>query len=421
MIAMDNQFVCPHCKKDIAITEALSHKMREEADKRFEEEKRKLFVANKEWKILEQKRLEKEQESIKKETEDKIREKVQRENEYKIKDSQNELNEQRDRNKKLQDDVLKLTKEIRAMIQRDQDREITYQKKLLEERTKIQSEVSKQEKDRFSMKELDLQKQLDDTKKALEDAQRKASQSSQQLQGEVLELEIERLLREEFPQDTISPVKKGAEGADILQEVMANNRTSGAILWETKRSKDWSKKWLPKLREDSRQAGADVCILVTNRLPPEIKTFGIIEKVWITSFECAIPLAYVLRGALHKINAAKASSANKDERLELLYLYLTSEKFLHRFEAQVEGIVEMQNNLETERRSMSRLWKSREVSIRRLINNVSSMYGELQGIVGQALPSIKNLELPDIVDTTEEDSVKQEDNAILKDQNSSLF
>ena len=56
-------------------------------------------------------------------------------------------------------------------------------------------------------------------RQALEDAKRRSELGSQELQGEVLELDIQAALEQQFPQDRIEPVVKGARGADIIQAV----------------------------------------------------------------------------------------------------------------------------------------------------------------------------------------------------------
>ena len=56
-----------------------------------------------------------------------------------------------------------------------------------------------------------------------------------------------------FPFDTIEPVPKGEFGGDSLQRVVSQSGVmSGTILWESKRTKNWSNGWLVKLREDQR-------------------------------------------------------------------------------------------------------------------------------------------------------------------------
>ncbi len=106
----------------------------------------------------------------------------------------------------------------------------------------------------------------------IEDLRRKAEQGSQQLQGEAFELELETVLRAKFPRDLVEPVPKGEFGGDVLHRVVGPQaRFCGTILWETKRTKNWSDGWLAKLREDQRTARAEISLLVSNALPKGVE------------------------------------------------------------------------------------------------------------------------------------------------------
>jgi hypothetical protein len=382
-----NTISCPHCGKDVEISQAFAHQLREQIK-------------------LEQHKLHKDElEKTKLEAEERALKKAKETLELKIKNSEAEIEETSQRNKLLQEQILEMTKEFRELKQKDGERQIELQKQLLKERERMEIEIGKAEQDRSRLEKAELQKKLDDTQKALEDAQRKASQTSQQLQGEVLELELEDQLRENFPTDDITPVPKGIEGADLVQTVKNKfGQTAGIILWETKRTKSWGGDWTAKLRENKRKIDASVAIIVSEVLPKGIENFGFYENVWVANYLYALPLANVLRMGLFELAIAKATSVNKDERLEALYNYLVKDGFRNKFEAQVEGIIAMKSDLETEQRSTVRLWKKREIELRRLMNNVAMMYGELQGILGTSLPTIQSLESPSLLEskTTQE-------------------
>ncbi len=376
-----NSILCPHCKKQVEISEALSHQLRDqillEVDGKHKEE-------------LEKIRLESEARAAKK-AEEALG--------LKLKNSQEEIEETKRRNNQLQEQLSELLKKLRAMEQKDSERELEMQKQLLKERELMEMEISKSEQEKARLEKMELQKQLDDTKKALQDAQRKAQQSSQQLQGEVLELDLEMQLKECFPTDEITPVPKGIDGADITQKVRNKyGHVAGTILWETKRTKAWNQAWLGKLREDVRTLGANCAIIVSEILPQGIETFGIVDQVWVTCQKYALPLAQALRVGILHVAIAKSTSANKDEKLEALYQYLTNASFKYRFEAQVEAIIELRQDFEAEQRTMTRLWKKKEMQLQRMTKNVASLYGELQGILGSALPAIQGLEVDHLID-----------------------
>lgn len=98
------------------------------------------------------------------------------------------------------------------------------------------------------------------------------------------ELELENLLRAKFPVDTIEPVPKGEYGGDALQRVSSpGGQQCGTILWESKRTRNWSDGWLTKLREDQRAAKAEVAVLVSQTLPKGVESFDVLDGVWVTS------------------------------------------------------------------------------------------------------------------------------------------
>ena len=89
------------------------------------------------------------------------------------------------------------------------------------------------------------------------------------------ELALEGLLRQKFPRDAFDPVPKGEFGGDLIQHVVGpTGQICGSILWEAKRTKNWSDGWLAKLREDQRAAKADVALLVSHALPKGLQSFA---------------------------------------------------------------------------------------------------------------------------------------------------
>jgi hypothetical protein len=212
------------------------------------------------------------------------------------------------------------------------------------------------------------------------------------LQGEALELELESILRNRFPHDIIEPIANGEFGGDLLQSIQASlGQPCGSILWESKRTKNWSDGWLPKLRDDQRAAKADVALIVSTALPKGEETFDFIDGVWVTEIRCAIPVAVALRQSLIELNGARQASQGQQSKMEMVYAYLTGPRFRHRVEAIVEKFSEMRADLDKERRTITRLWARREAQINGVIESTVGMYGDLQGIAGRALPEIDNI------------------------------
>lgn len=229
--------------------------------------------------------------------------------------------------------------------------------------------------------------------KQIEALKRRAEQGSQQLQGEVQELELETMLRSKFPLDTIDPVPKGEFGGDVLHNVIgANNQVCGTILWESKRTKNWSDGWLVKLRQDQRTAKAAISIIVSQTLPAGIETFTLIDGVWITHPKTAIPLAMVMRQSLLEITMARNLSEGQQTKMEIVYQYLTGSDFRHRVEAIVEAFSSMRADLDKERKIIMKQWEKRSKQIDCVTSATVGMYGDLQGIAGKSLQEIEGLE-----------------------------
>jgi hypothetical protein len=231
---------------------------------------------------------------------------------------------------------------------------------------------------------------------------RKQEQGSMQLQGEIQELAIEEWLRSNFPLDTIDEVKKGARGADCKQIVNTKSKEGcGCIYYESKRTKDFGKGWIEKFKNDIREHGANIGIFVTDTMPAGMERMGLRDGVWICSYEEFKGLCHVIREHIIALDLALSSQENKGDKMVLLYDYLTSNEFKLQVEGIIEGYTQMKIDLETERRSIMGHWKKREKQLQKVLNNTNFMYNSLRGIAGNAIQTIKVLELPEYIEEEE--------------------
>ncbi len=405
-----NEIKCPHCGKPIDIDDILSKDIetrilaeehrkheaeiakvkRQAAELANEQLKAKLDLAEEK----KQQELELEHERMRVELEGKAK-KSSQDQELLVKKLRDDADSAKDDNKKLREQLSELMDELRAERKAKQKVELQAKKHISEEEVKIRDEVKKLADEEHRLKQLEMQKKLDDTQKALADAQRKAGQGSQQNQGEVLEIGLENDLRIEFPLDDISEVKKGQRGADIVQTVKNRNLVScGILLWETKNGK-WQPAWLPKFKQDIREANANIGVIVSQELPPEYGDMKHLEgNVWAAKPKLASVLAAALRGTILQVDAANRNSEGKDAKMEALYQFLVGPEFRHRVEAIVENYGTLQGEIEKEKRAAALRWAHQEKAIRAVIDNTIGMYGDLQGITNRALPKIEMLELP---------------------------
>ncbi len=287
---------------------------------------------------------------------------------------------------------LELRREKIKLADEKQAFELEKIRQLEEAKIVIAEEASKRATEEQQNVIAQLRKQLTDATKAKDDLARKLEQGSQQLQGEVLELALEEILKAEFPFDEIIPVPKGVTGADIVQKVFdRTGRLCGQIIWESKQTKAWSEGWISKLKDDQRTIKADVAVIISAVLPENVKGFAFRDGVWICDIKLSLALAASLRINLESLTREKAMSVGKNEKMEFLYTYLTGVEFKQRVEAIVEAFNSMEEGLRKERIAYERIWAEREKQIKKVIANTVGMYGDLSGLV--TLPHIKTLEL----------------------------
>jgi hypothetical protein len=231
-------------------------------------------------------------------------------------------------------------------------------------------------------------------KKEVENAKRKGEQGSQQLQGEVLELDLEDILNRGFPGDLIKPVPKGQSGADVQQFVNTPlSKECGSILWELKRTKTWSDSWITKLKADQRVAKADIAVLVSEVQPKNVDGIAHVDGVWVTTPVFALTLASLLRDKFLGVAREKALSKNRGQKADLLYEYVTSPAFIQQVESVIETYSEMLSQVNKERVAYEKFWSTREKQAQRILLATANVVGNMEGSIGQGMPHIKGLDL----------------------------
>lgn len=287
-----------------------------------------------------------------------------------------------------------LVRKQRELADAKREMDLTIEKRVTDGLGAVEAKARQRAEEDSRLKMAEKDKVIADAQRQVEEMKRKMEQGSQQLQGEVQELELEAILRAKFPRDTIEPVPKGEHGGDALHRVLGPlGQICGTILWESKRTKNWSDGWLAKLREDQRSAKAEIAIIVSHVLPKGVESFDHIDGVWVTHPRCTIPVAIALRHSLTELATARQSGEGQQTKMEMVYQYLTGPRFRHRIQAIVEKFGDMQEDLEKERKVMTKQWAKREEQIRGVIEATAGMYGDLQGIAGKTLQEIDGLDM----------------------------
>ncbi len=455
MTMPDQVIICPNCQKEIPLTEAISHQIREKLHKEFEaefvkkeKEIKKKFekeakqkaeeaiaieledlrgqITEKDEKLqkaqkagLELRKRERELEESKanfelekaqkleefeaefKRKEKEIKEKFEKEVRQKteeaiaieLEDLHSQIAEKDEKLQKAKNAELDLLKQKRELEESKANFELEMAKKLDSEREKIRHMTLEKAMEEHRLKDLEKENQIADMRKQIDELKRKAEQGSQQRQGETLELELEDILRKKFPLDRIEPVPKGIRGADVLQKVHDQSGCCGTIIWESKNSKAWRDSWIAKLKDDQRAVKAEIAVLMTTTLPNDVNNFAHINGAWVTNYTSIVGLATALRINLIQVATTKLATEGKNSKMEVLYNYLSGLEFRQKVEAIAEAFVSMKKDLDQEKRAMMRIWSKRDKQIERVINNTASMYGDMQGIIGASLPQLKSLEL----------------------------
>lgn len=287
-----------------------------------------------------------------------------------------------------------LIKKQRELDDAKRELELTVEKRVRDNLAQVRDQAKREAEEGLKLRVMEKDQTIAAMQQKIEELKQKAEQGSQQLQGEVQELELENLLRAKFPFDGIEPVAKGEFGGDLLQRVVNGaGQAAGSILWEAKRTKNWSDGWLVKLREDQRNAKAELAVLVSQALPKGVDSFDVIDGIWVTGPKAALPVATVLRHSLLEIGMARQAAEGQHGKTEMVYQYLTGPRFRHRVEAIVEAFSTMQEDLDKERKAIMKQWAKREAQIERVMNATVGMYGDLQGIAGKSLQEIEGLEI----------------------------
>lgn len=396
---------CPNCGFVIPISEALTHQIQDRLKIEMEAgvKKREAELLEKEKKLSQAKagideqvamRLKAEMTKIQTQAVQKAEEKVKVE----LEDLKVQVTEKEKKIAEAQKLELEIRKRQRELEEKEKAQELEFARKLDAEKDKIKQEAMQQFSEEHRLKDAEREKTIKDLQLSLEEAQRKASQGSMQLQGEVLELDLENLLISSFPFDEIKEVPKGIRGADVIQNVYDSTRKPcGTILWEAKRTKNWSDGWVQKLKDDQREIGADIAVIITEAMPKDTENLSLMNGVWVTRHSLAIGLATAIRQQLIEVAFARQGAVGKGEKMDVLYEYLSGPEFRQRIEAIVEAFTMMNAQLDREKRAMTKIWKEREKQIERITLNTANMYGAMRGIIGASLPEVELLELGPVV------------------------
>ncbi len=408
---MINNIKCPNCGHEFEPNDAIRDQVKKELNSKAEEWKKEKddefkkkeaayakLLAEKDTELTQ--KLAAEKETLSKQLKEQLQQSIASDFQNQIKMLQESVEENKNKLEESRKKELAFLQKEQQLNNKEAELEITIQRKMLEQRELLKTQLQKEEQEKNNLKEQEfqlrtreLEKQIEDQKKLVDEMKRKAEQGSMQLQGEVQELILEELLRNTFPFDKVEEVGKGVRGADCIQTVRNQfGIETGKIIYESKRTKDFSNEWIEKLKADMRTLGADVAIIVTQTLPKDMQQFGEKDGVYICTYIEVRSVALLLRNTILKLFDAKKSQENKGDKMVMLYDYLTNNEFNEQWKAIREGFMSMKLSIQRERDAMEKLWKAREKQLEKVLLNAAHIRGSIEGIAGSDAVNMNLLE-----------------------------
>ena len=405
---MATLITCPVCKNEFAPEDAIAKVLEKEFENKLNKEKDSLskqFLAQqkefeKQQQEFEEKKqnenklfaekLQKEKQKIESELQEQLRKSISGDFENKLKMLEQAGRENEEKLKEARNKELEFLQKVQELKNKEDELQLTLQRQLQHEREKITEDVKKIEQQKSEAKETshalkmrELEKQLEDQKKLTEEMRRKQEQGSMQLQGEVQEQALEDLLKNAFPFDVITEVAKGRRGADCIQTVRNNfGQECGHIIYESKRTQNFSAEWIEKLKTDMRTEKADIAVIVTTVMPKDMDCFGLKDGIWICCFDEVKALAGVLRDGVMRVYSSAKSHENKGDKINMLYAYLTSNEFTEKWKAMREGFLSIAQSIQKEKDIMEKLWAARKKQLEKILYNSNDIKGSIDGISG---------------------------------------
>lgn len=406
---MTDTILCPSCGSEIIVSETLSAQIRQQLRLEFDQDARRQ-EADLERRLGEirqkEQQLKLSRESIEQEVANRVaveqtrlaaeaRTQAEQAVALELHDLQGQLTQANDKILEARKAEIDLRKERRELEERKNELELTVARTLDHERATIREQAKCEADEQHRLGEVERDKLVQELRDQIGELKRRSEKGSPQVRGEIMEVELEDMLRYTFPLDGVEPVPVGAHGGDVVQRVHdESGMDCGCILWESKRTKNWNDVWLPKLRTDQRAAKAHFAVLASEELPKGLTHFGCIDQVWVTSRPCLLALAAALRQGMIEAARARRSLQGRQDKAELLHNYLGGSEFRQRVEGVIDSFIALKNDLESEKRSMHRLWAKREKHLEQAARSTSGLYGDLSGILGPGLAHIASLEAP---------------------------
>jgi len=199
------------------------------------------------------------------------------------------------------------------------------------------------------------------------EAKKQTEQGSVEMQGTVQENIIKSFLEKNFPQDFITPVKKGACGPDCLQTIKDNKVSIGDIMIESKDTKRWDENWVDKLAADMQRKNIQIGIIVSVTLPKDTDGCKYLHNnkiiVCPMNFNILHAIIMATRNMIVNISKTKKVNKNSSNKATKLWEYCRSSQFQMAIQRFIKEFIKEQEQLDKDDRTFQLSKKERQKRI----------------------------------------------------------
>jgi hypothetical protein len=228
-------------------------------------------------------------------------------------------------------------------------------------------------------KDAEFARERDALQKKISEMSRRVTKGGGEI-GEGGEIDILDELRGAFPEDEVSRTS-AKTGGNILHEVRYRGRPAGRILIDSRPRAAWQHAFVTKLRQDQSELGADHAILSTPVFPAGKRELFVDGGVIVVAPARVRPMVEVLRKALISMHVAKLSDAERADKLNRLFKFITSAPFKRKL-AEASDLTSEALEIDVqEKRAHDLVWKKRGTVLSRIKHVLRDIDTDVSAIV----------------------------------------
>jgi len=366
---------CPACSHKFAVSQALESAMETRLRKKWDAEQ---VAWQEKQRVLIERRLKLE---------------LTNQVSVRIDDLQEALSEKEKALKEARKSELEVRRKIREMSEKTEAFELEKQRIIDGEIKQISRLADERAEEKLKLKIQEKDIQLKSLAAKIDELKKKSEKTSQELQGTAQEVELLHVLQKNFPEDILERAGKGQRGCDIFHSVNFTGKMCGKIVWESKRTANWSNAWIDTLRNNRNSEKADIAILVSQTLPGSISNAGCIDGIWVCDFRTAPVLASALRNGLIEIAGVRSALENRSDMKDVVWRYLTGNDFKQRIERILRKFMIMKTQIDKERTSTLKWLAERDQQLNLIAEDVNGLRGEVEAMIQTSLVKEAQLSL----------------------------